>query len=214
LSNLDIEAHHSLTDDGFAIGGYVYDTNTPKIGEGSGYYTTNCNALQTLRIVDTPINGYNIVKHALNLKKYYFQDIAWHITNITDADNQYCIVPKDKELDETVTYYIYDGENNTYVAWDKEQNPTRPTVLYQYIKILDDKQENIINIPVLDYLATLTPLDVNSHADALSGTLTINVANVGADEYAIYSKYIAIYPKLKIVFDDSMSENITRANNI
>jgi hypothetical protein len=74
-----------------------------------------------------------------------------------------------------------------------------------------DEDNNLINIPVLDYLFSCNTIDNIPHADALSGTLTINIPNIKVDEYAIYIKYISMYPNLKIKYENA---DITEAQNI
>jgi hypothetical protein len=61
-------------------------------------------------------------------------------------------------------------------------------------------------------LKTKTPLDSITHANALTGVLTINIANVKVNEFAIYERYNKEFPNLKIQYGENT--NVTRAHTI
>jgi len=76
-------------------------------------------------------------------------------------------------------------------------------------------QNNLITcIPVLESLMTKNIIDSATKAEALTGTITINIPNVAANELEIYEKYVDIYPDLEIVFSADMGSNIIRAHRI
>ena len=74
-----------------------------------------------------------------------------------------------------------------------------------------DDSNKIINIPVLDYLLSRQTWDGIPTAEALTGTLEVNIPGTTVDEFEIYNKYIASYPNLTIVFTGG---GVTKANNI
>ena len=73
-----------------------------------------------------------------------------------------------------------------------------------------DDNGYIISIKALDKLLTLDYINgdasIKSHADALTGTLTLNISGAKANELAIYEKYINSYPSLKIKYGNNMGE--------
>lgn len=199
ISSLNINAHTTLTDNGFSMGGYNYN-GTERIGEDGGEYTSDFTNLLSVKIIDTPINSYNIVKGANNLQSYYFTNVNW---TATSNDVQYCLRPNNENLNinNIPNYYIYNTTTKVYELWGQSDYPTDGRSLYEKVEMLDD-DNNIINIPVLDYLASRNTVDSVPHADALSGTLTISIENAKVNEYAIYSKYITMYPNLKIQYSN------------
>ena len=65
----------------------------------------------------------------------------------------------------------------------------------------------ITGIKVLDYLLTKTPhrnVKTQNPADALIGTITINVPGATINEYNIYQKYHNSYPNLSIAYGDDI----------
>ena len=204
---LNIDSHTLLNDDGFSMGDYDYN-GTSRIGEVGGTYTSDYSGLLKIRIIDTPINSYNIVKDANNLQSYYFKNVEW---TAKENDAQYCLRPNDDKIniDNIPSYYYYDSNTQTYKLWG---NPDYPTdkLLYEKVDMLDE-DNNLINIPVLDYLASRGTIDNVPHADALSGTLTVDISGIKVDEYAIYLKYIAMYPDLKIKYKNA---TVSAAYNI
>jgi hypothetical protein len=64
----------------------------------------------------------------------------------------------------------------------------------------------IVNIPVLDYLLSRQTIDGLPTAEALTGTLYINVPGTSVNEFDIYTKYNPYYPNLTISYNE---ENVT-----
>ena len=80
---------------------------------------------------------------------------------------------------------------------------------------LEISNGKLVSIKVLDKLLTLHPYEgVHTHADALTGILTINVADVKVDEFTIYQLYSKHYPNLDIRYGGNMIGNITTAPRI
>jgi hypothetical protein len=163
-----------------------------------------------LTIIDTPINGYNIVKNALSLDTYFFKNINWEIT---ETDEQYCLrdgQPGDIN-DIYSTYYYYDQGSKEFKLYNSNIYPSAGNgKLYEKVT-MTDAENNMIYIPVLESLLTKRTKDNISHAEALSGTITINIPSININEYAIYSRYIDLFPNLVIKFEGN---NITRANAV
>ena len=78
----------------------------------------------------------------------------------------------------------------------------------------------ITQIPILEYLLSTSPVNIDisnnvelTHAEALSGTIRINVSNASVDQYAIYNKYNKHYPNVNIEYGDQVSvKNAYRIN--
>lgn len=73
----------------------------------------------------------------------------------------------------------------------------------------------ITGIKVLDYLLTKNPhenVKTGNKADALTGTITINVPGATINEYDIYQKYHNSYPNLDIRYGDNIT--VERAKTI
>jgi hypothetical protein len=111
------------------MGPYEYDTTLDikdqKIGAGNGRYINNFSSIANLKVVDTPINTYEIVRGAPSLETYYLHGIDWTLNEV-DPDT-YCRRPStwtyiDEETGNSITlaeklqvgvqYYTSHFENN------------------------------------------------------------------------------------------------------
>jgi hypothetical protein len=83
ITSLTIDSHKELKADGFSIGTYEYDTSLEykdqKIGAGNGRYINDFSKLLSIKIIDTPIDTYEMVTHASNLDKYCLRGVDWKI---------------------------------------------------------------------------------------------------------------------------------------
>lgn len=194
VTQLKIVSHSQLKDEGFSIGSYNYGSAN-KIGEGVGYVNDFSN-LTELYIVDTPINTYPMILDSTKtLSGYYLQGFDW---TIEDANEMYCRL-NSKEFVSGNTYYEYINgvyQSRTFTNWPADDN------IYKLVSMKNG--DNIVNIPVLDYLYTKTYMAGTTVADALNGTITINVSG-SADELALYQKYNAMYPNVKIKYGSKVT---------
>lgn len=188
-TQIKIVSHSNLKDSGFSIGSYNYGTAN-KIGEGIGYVNDFSNITE-LYVVDTPINTYPMVLDSTKtLTGYYLQGFNW---TIEAANEMYCRL-NSTEFVSGNSYYEYIGgkyESRIFTNWPADDN------IYKLVSMKEG--ENIVNIPVLDYLYTKTYMDGTTATDALNGIITINVEGK-ADELALYKKYNAMYPNVKIEY--------------
>lgn len=201
VKKLTIDSHSKLTADNFSIGGYVYGSDN-KIGGAGGQYQNDYSALTDVVVIDTPIDTYSMIKGARNLETYCLRGVDWVATDKTEE--QYCLRLNDDSLDASKipTYYVYDSENKTYVLWGQSTYPTGGRMLYERMKMVDD-DNNLVCIPVLEYLMTKGHGGGSfSHAEALTGKITIQLGDVKVNELAIYQKYVNTYPDLKIEYKD------------
>ena len=202
VQKIKIDSHPNLTDTNFSIGGYNYDEEDPRIGYGTGTYENDYTSITELNIIDTPIDTYKIVRGARNLQFYNLHGVEW---KAEDADEQYCIRTK-SEIGDIVPaniYYYYNAETQTYKLYEATNYPEEGA-LYELVKMLDD-DNNIVCIPVLEYLKAKTPAINNAtHAEALTGTLEVNIPGTKVDELEIYRKYASIYPNLKITYGSNV----------
>ena len=204
---IKIVSHPSLRDDwfdedgnphGFSLGDYDYGSAS-KIGEGNGY-RNDFSHITELYVVDTPINTYPmVIQSDKTLTGYYLQGIDW---KITEANEMYCRLAKADFVSGQSYYEYIDGAYVPAVmnSWPANDN------IYKKVSMMSDN--NIVAIPVLDYLATKTILAGTSHAEALSGTITIDVSG-SADELALYQKYNAMYPNVTFKYGSKVS--VTKA---
>lgn len=199
ITNLKIISHPYLTDEGFSFGSYEYGADN-LIGE-NGSYINDFSGLAALWIENTPIDTYKIVTGANKLAEYYLPNINWEIT---EDNAQYCPRLADEViLDGSVTYYYYTNELGYYVYEGTEYPETG--VLFEKVNILNANNE-VVAIPILDYLYTQSPLKVVNKADAITGTITINIAGATANEIAVYQKYNAMFPNITIKYGDDMGD--------
>ena len=76
------------------------------------------------------------------------------------------------------------------------------------VKDLNVKDGVLMGITALDNLSKLNPYSgTSSHADALTGVLTLDVPEIQVNEFKIYQAYNKIYPNLEIKYSDSMINN-------
>ena len=196
VTTIDIDTHSALTVENFSIGGYDYNGGT-KIGE-KGYYTNDFSKIKKLFVIDTPIDTYEMVRQAGNLEAYYLRGINW---NITADDTQYC-ARSQSEYDPNKTYYYYDSVNGRYLRYTGTSYPAEGK-LYEKLTMLENGK--VVCIPVLEYLQTKDLKNgVNGHAEALSGTITLDIDGASADELEIYQRYAKIYPEVKIKYSGRM----------
>jgi hypothetical protein len=215
ITRFTIENHTGLTANNFSMGTYEYDTTLPyeqqKIGAGNGKYINDYSKIASLKVINTPIDTYEMVINAGNLEEYCLRDINWTIT----ADNaQYCMRKNSSDLtpEQIRSYYIYNSTSKEYELWDKDTYPTGGVFLYEKVQMLN-ADKKVVSIPALDYLMTKNILDGTSHAEALTGTITIDIEGASAVELEIYQKYVDIYPDVKIKYGPKMSvEGANRVN--
>lgn len=226
VHRVQIEGHSGLTDAGFSLGGYSYGPNN-KIGGEGGSYTNDFSDVTELYIVNTPINTYNILKEAEQLDGYYLQGINWNITTV-DPD-QYCkrtsswkYVNADGEtvtLGEAVpagVYYSYNIEDDSYELYNETTYPTGDFLYEKFSMIKDNK---VVCIPMLEQLQTKNLLKGSKHAEALAGTITINLdvlangTKIQVNELELYRRYAEIYPNISISYGSNMDvEGASRIN--
>lgn len=202
-TQIKIVSHPNLRDDwvdedgnphGFSLGTYDYGTAS-EIGKGNGY-VNDFSKITELYVVDTPINTYPmVIQSDKTLTSYYLQGINW---TITEANEMYCKLDK-KDFEAGKSYYEY--VNGSYVLVAMESWPADDNI-YKKVSMMDGN--NIVAIPVLDYLATKTILAGNNTGEALTGTITINVSG-SADELALYQKYNAMYPNITFKYGNKVT---------
>ena len=203
ITQIRIESHTNLKADKFSIGTYDYG-NATKIGEGNGY-VNDYSKITSLYVVDTPIDTYSIVTTPKSsLTSYYLQNIQWEITT---PNSMYVLVTKE-EYDNNIAsaYYYYDSAQHDYLLYSGTFYPAHN--IYRLVEMLNDKNE-VENIPALEFLLKKTILNGTSHAEALSGTITINIpaingTKVKVDELYMYEKYSKLYPNVKIKYGSNM----------
>jgi hypothetical protein len=198
VKDLIIESHTGLTKDGFSIGGYNYGSDNI-IGGIGGSYINDYSQLETVKIINTPIDTYDMIKNAVSLTHYRLEGIDWEITT---PDTQYLFYCKVEDLpaDNTKKLFIYNPSTKDYSEWDGTK--TESLSLYEELNMINDENE-IVAIPVLDYLLKKTPDDGLAHADALKGHITINI-EAKANELALYEKYHNLYPNVEIEYGDKV----------
>ena len=203
ITALTIDSHEGLTKDNFSLGGYTYDEATPEIGKGNGAYTNDYSKLTSLKVINTPIDTYAIVKSAGNLEEYCLRNINWEIT---DVDTQYCIRYKNADLtpEQIRSYYTYNSTTKQYEIWGQDTYPTTEGV-YLYERFDMVKDGKIVCIPVLEYLMSKSLIDSTKHAEALTGTIKINVAKADGGKYQVnelelYRRYIDTYPDVALTY--------------
>ncbi len=212
VTSLSIEDHSALTAANFSLGTYNYDTSLPyaqqKIGAGNGAYENDFTRISNLHVVNTPIDTYDIVTHAGNLEKYCLRGVEW---NITENDTQYCIRYNSADLtpEQISSYYTYNPVSKEYEAWNQSSYPTEEGVyLYERFDLIVDGK--IECIPALEYLKSKTIMGgATRPAEALTGRVTINIANPSGDKYTvneleIYRKYADVYPDLIIEYGSNI----------
>jgi hypothetical protein len=199
VKKLTIDTHRQLTAENFSIGGYSYGEGNSLIGGVGGQYLNDYTALTDLKIIDTPIDTYAMVRGARNLENYCLRGVTWVAT---ENDSQYCLRLNDENLDATKIkdYFVYDPERKAYVQWGKDTYPTDGSMLYERMTMIQNGE--VVCIPVLEYLKTKNYLDSTKPAEALTGTLTLKLGDVRVNELAIYQKYVDIYPDLQILYED------------
>ena len=202
VTALNIDTHTGLTAENFSLGGYNYDDADPRIGY-AGNYVNDFSRITSLKIVDTPINSYDIVRNAGNLEEYCLRGVNW---NVTSNDTQYCIRHKNDSLtpEQIRSYYVYDSNSKSYTLWGQDTYPTT-TGVYLYEKFDMIVGGKIVCIPVLEYLKGKNLIDSSKPAEALTGKITLNLSGVTANELEIYKKYVDTYPDLTIEYGSGVT---------
>lgn len=214
IGALTIESHEGLTAENFSMGTYEYDASLPyadiKIGNGNGKYVNDFSHLTSLKVVNTPIDTYEIVTNAGNLEGYCLRNINW---NITKNDTQYCIRYNSGDLtaEQIRSYYTYNKDSG-YTLWGQDTYPTADGVyLYERFDMVVDNK--IVCIPALEFLMSKSIIDSAKPAEALTGQIHINIAGAAANELEIYQRYVATYPDLQITYGDDVTvEGAYRVN--
>lgn len=214
VRSITIDSCNSLTPSKFSIGGYDY-TGVDRIQpDNDERYLNEYKDISVLAIVDTNIDTYSMACGADMLNDYCLRGINWTITN---TNSQYCLRNASDNLTsaQIKKCYIYDGNQKKYVLWGQEEFPDASTIgsLYEKVDMVNANNE-MVCIPILEKLQRLTPTyTAKKHSEALTGTITINVSGIKANELAIYERYINIYPNVNIVFAEGMS-GVTRAHRV
>jgi hypothetical protein len=178
ITSLKIVSHPYLTD--FSLGRYSYGPDK-KIGGEGGSYINDFSKLKTVWVENTPIDTYEIVRNAGSLDSYYLHDVDWHIT---EDDTQYCAVAGNPGEAIESGLYEYINQAEGYKLYTGTVYPESGR-LYRKVDLLEGTI--IRNIPVLDYLLTKGVANsLASHAEALTGTVTLDIPNTSANELAIY----------------------------
>lgn len=203
ISELSIDNHLLLNDSGFTMGTYEFDGTEEdnKIGYNKSHYKNDFSNLTSLKIINTPINTYDMVIQASGLTQYCLQNINWDITN---NDTEYIRIYKnefDKNNEQNIQYYFY--INGQYEKYTGNEYPTDNSILYRKFTILDENN-NIICIPAIEKLSRLTTLDNTLKAEALTGNIIINISNSKVNELTLYNKYHELYPNLNISYGNSV----------
>lgn len=210
VTAINIDTHTGLQADKFSLGGYNYDNADPRIGF-AGNYTNDFSRVASLKVIDTPIDTYAIVKDAGNLEEYCLRGIDW---NITSTDTQYCIRYNNDSLtpEQIRSYYVYNSTSKSYEPWGQDTYPTAAgTYLYEKFDMVVDGK--IVCIPALEYLMTKSIIDSSKHAEALTGKITLNLTGVTANELELYKRYIDTYPDVSIEYGSGVTvEGAHRVN--
>ena len=222
VRSLSIESNTNLTNEKFSLGTYDYGSGN-KIGDPGGHYINDFSKLNTICIINTPIDSYDIVTNALILENYCIQDFNWRITG-TEKDNQYIPTSHTSPKD-GVTYYIWEGTNEAgsyrEASVTELQNPDIWRIAKEKLSLITkdgDNKDEIVSIPILDLLQTKTAKKGSATlqpANALSGTIEIAVP-AKVNQFNLYKKYNGIYPNVKIVCNENIigKDNLTPAYTI
>lgn len=197
VTALNIDTHTGLTSSNFSLGDYEYDEADPRIGHG-GRYLNDFSSVASLKVIDTPIDTYEIVKGAGNLEEYCLRGVNW---TVTSNDTQYCIRYNNEDLtaEQIRSYYVYNTNTKSYDLWGQDTYPTTSgTYLYEKFDMIVDGK--IVCIPVLEYLMTKSILDSSKPAEALTGKITLQLNGVTANELELYKRYVDVYPDLSIEY--------------
>lgn len=204
-----INSHSALTKNNFSIGDYKYLVNNGTMEKATdGVFNNNYSLIDTLNVINTNIDTYNMVKDAKSLRNYCLQGIKW---TITEDDTQYCIV-SEQEFNSAITYWYWDNNTKTYQEYTENYYPINSNpIIYEKFDMLDTNHK-ITCIPVLERLKK-TALDKGTDytmnlvpEDALTGTITIDIPDSSVVELEIYEKYHSIYPNLEFVYN---KENVS-----
>ena len=145
-----------------------------------------------------------LLLHIITLyQEYCLRNINWEIT---DVDTQYCIRYKNADLtpEQIRSYYTYNSTTKQYEIWGQDTYPTTEGV-YLYERFDMVKDGKIVCIPVLEYLMSKSLIDSTKHAEALTGTIKINVAKADGGKYQVnelelYRRYIDTYPDVALTY--------------
>ena len=88
-----------------------------------------------IKIINTPIDTYSMVRGARNLESYCLRGVTW---TATDNDVQYCLRTKESIKDPSVipTYYVYDANDKEYKLWGQATYPTDDRMLYERMEMV------------------------------------------------------------------------------
>ena len=208
IKKLTIDSHEDLTANNFSIGGYNYGSDN-LIGGNGGSYTNDYSLLTEIKIINTPIDTYSMVRGARNLESYCLRGVTW---TAAENDVQYCLRTKESIKDPSVipTYYVYDANDKEYKLWGQAAYPTDDRMLYERMEMVQNGE--VVCIPVLEYLMTKSYADSFTPAEALTGKLTLSIPGVKVNELAIYKKYVDVYPDLEIAYENMDVEGAQRVN--
>ncbi len=204
-----IHSHKELESQNFTIGHYEYNDDLTIEQSETGHYVNDFSQLTKVSIIDTPIDSYALARNASNLVDYCFQGVTWEIT---ENDIQYAKT-FDTERNASKIYYTYNKDTRGYDVYTGDNIVGSTVTIYEKFELLDENN-NITNIPILEYLDPVTKTYDNgrrrnpyntTEKEALTGTLIINVPNATVSEYDIYQKYHSIYPNLNIVYGDNIN---------
>lgn len=191
-----------------------------------GHYVNDFTNVRKLYVTGTPINTYAILKDASQLSEYYLHNIAWNIDEV-EAD-RYCKRDaswkyidedgKEMTLGQAVPsgYYIYNNNSQSYIPYESTEYP-EGEFLFEKFSMLNENGE-MVCIPTLEWLQTISGMDDAKHSEALAGTIHINLPEqngekVKVTELDIYDRYASVFPNITITYGDDMAvEGASRIN--
>lgn len=198
IQTLIIKNQNFLEADKFSFGHYEYAEGEKYMENGK--FVNTYNNLRYVQILNTPINSYEMATQGKNLQEYQFTGVNW----LADTnDVQYCSV-YEEDFDANVQYYKY--SNGAYVEYDATAYESG---LYEKVQLIND-DGTITRIPVLERLIRMGTTNQVSTADALTGTLTIDLLRDNGEkpvvnEFDIYYRYNSIYPNLTIKYGSNIA---------
>lgn len=179
-----------------------------------GSYVDDFSHVEKLYIVDTPINTYRILQEASGLTDYYLENVEWNINAVESdkycrRDSSWTYIAEDgstKTLAEKVPAGYYQLKDGEYQPYESEQYPERG-YLFEKFSMLDGNK--LVCIPTLEWLQTKAVMKGTKHAEALSGTININLPKNGDKgievvELDIYERYADIFPNITITYGENM----------
>ena len=181
-----------------------------------GSYVNDFSHIDKLYVVDTPINTYKILQEAPKLTEYYLENVKWNINAIEEdkycrRDSSWSYIAEDgskKTLGEAVPVGVYYTENinGEYELYNSAYYPEEG-YLFEKFSMLDGN--NMVCIPTLEWLQTKGVMKGTKAAEALSGTIHINLPKRNGEkikvvELDIYQRYSQVFPNVTISYGSEM----------